>query len=140
MYIRQPVLYLKQKMTSKKRQFGDLGEKLAAKYLKNIGYDIIAVNFQNKYGRQLGEIDIIARDKKKNELIFVEVKTRGLAKYQDTLPEENITYSKLKKMERTAGVYLRQNRLDRENYRFDAISVWIDRAEKKAKIKHIPSL
>lgn len=125
-------------MITQKRQFGDLGEKTAARYLQDKGYKILGTNFQNKMGRKLGEIDIIAKDKE--EIVFVEVKTRDYAKYSDTLPEENINYWKLQRLAKTANLYLRQNRLEKAPFRFDAISVWLDREEKKAKIKHISHL
>ncbi len=121
-----------------KRNFGDLGEKLAAKYLKNKGYVILDLNFQNNFGRRLGEIDIIARDGE--ELIFVEVKTREINKYADTLPEENITHLKLMRLAKIADAYIRLKKLDHLDYRFDAISVWLDSKSKEAKIKHIRSL
>lgn len=43
-------------MPSKKREFGDLGEKIAERYLLDNGYFILEKNFQTK----TGEIDIIA--------------------------------------------------------------------------------
>ena len=124
--------------TTPKRNFGDLGEKLAARYLKEKGYVILDLNFQNNFGRRLGEIDIIARDGE--ELVFTEVKTREMNKYAETLPEENITHSKLLRLAKIADAYIRLKRLDNLDYRFDAISVWLDSVSKKAKIKHIQSL
>ncbi|HPN96359.1 MAG TPA: YraN family protein [Candidatus Moranbacteria bacterium] len=125
-------------MKTARRQFGDLGEKAAATFLKNLGYKIIEFNFQNNSGRMLGEIDIIAKDGR--EIVFVEVKTRQMEKYANTLPEENITYSKLHKLSRIANAYLRQKGWENEEYRFDAVSVWLDLEGKKAKIKHISHL
>lgn len=127
-------------MPSDKRKFGDLGEKVAVDFLKKKGYAILDTNYQNSLGRRLGEIDIVAKDPERKELVFVEVKTRELNKFEGTLPEENITFSKLRKIEKIASVYLRQNSHQRENYRFDAISVWLDEGQRKAKIKHIQSL
>ncbi|OWK27182.1 MAG: hypothetical protein US76_00830 [Parcubacteria group bacterium GW2011_GWA2_38_13b] len=43
-------------MPSKKRKFGDLGEKIAEQYLLKNGYFILEKNFQTK----MGELDIIA--------------------------------------------------------------------------------
>ena len=124
---------------SKKRTFGDIGEKAAVKYLENKGYKIIELNYKNTTGRMLGEIDIIAKDN--NEVIvFVEVKTREMQKYEDTLPEENISHLKLKKMSKISDIFLRQNGLNGAPFRFDAISVWLDLGSKRAKIKHIISL
>lgn len=127
-------------MVTAKRAFGDLGEKLAARYLHQKGYDIIESNYQNRLGRRLGEIDIVARDRNNQEIVFVEVKTRELTRYSDTLPEENITQAKLRKLAKIANFYLGQKKLEKENYRFDAVSVWLDLTQKTAKIKHISHL
>jgi putative endonuclease len=125
---------------TQKRNFGNWGEKIAAKYLQNKGYKILDANFQNGSGRRLGEIDIIALDKKSNELVFAEVKTRELNKYSDTNPEENITFSKLHKMEKIAQTYLKIKKSEDSAWRFDALSVWLDAKNKRAKIKHIIGL
>jgi len=127
-------------MTNETKQIGDLGEDAATKFLQNNGYEILDRNFQNNLGRRLGEIDIIAKELKNGEIVFVEVKTRGYEKYKNTLPEENITSAKLRKLNKIAGVYLRIKNLNNEPYRFDAISVWINTETNEAKIKHIPSL
>jgi putative endonuclease len=118
-----------------KNSLGQDGEKVAANFLQNNGYQILALNYQNSSGRRLGEIDIIA--KQKNELVFVEVKTRNFLKYRLTLPEENITPEKLRKINKIAQEYLRQNNLRACAYRFDAISVWLDYQTRRAKIKHL---
>lgn len=117
---------------------GKIGEEAAIKFLKKIGYIIVERNYQNNLGRRLGEIDIIAKENK--EIVFVEVKTRELSKYENTLPEENITRAKLHKLSKIASCYIRNNKLWNKAYRFDAISVWIDLNSRKAKIKHIRSM
>lgn len=119
---------------------GQTGEQVAANFLKSKGFEILDMNFQNDSGRRLGEIDIIAKDTKQNEIVFVEVKTREYTKYKDTLPEENITYQKLRKLDKIATIYLRQHKLANYAYRFDAVSVWLDFETRMAKIKHIQSL
>ncbi|HRY82506.1 MAG TPA: YraN family protein [Candidatus Moranbacteria bacterium] len=127
-------------MATNTKNLGNLGEEEAVKYLKNNGYEILDRNFQNNFGRRLGEIDIIALDPKEKEIVFVEVKTREFEKYKNTLPEENITYSKLRKLNKIANAYLRLKNLEDEAYRFDAISVWLSEITGEAKIKHIQSL
>jgi putative endonuclease len=122
------------------KKLGNLGEDTAVQFLKNNGYKILDRNFQNNFGRRLGEIDIIALDKAQKEIVFVEVKTRAYEKYSHTLPEENITYQKLRKLSKIASIYLRLKKLENQSYRFDAISVWLNQETQKAKIKHIPSL
>jgi len=121
-----------------KNSLGATGEKLAAEFLERNGFVIIEMNYKNTVGRRLGEIDIIAKEK--DEYVFVEVKSRNLIGYQNTLPEENITYSKLHKLSKIASQYLYQNNLRGANYRFDAISVWLDNDAKMAKIKHIRNI
>lgn len=125
-------------MITSKRKFGDIGEKLSAKYLKNKGYEILGFNYQNNLGRRLGEIDIIAKEKE--EIVFVEVKTREMKKYGATLPEENITRAKLHKLDKIAWMYLKSRNLNNSPYRFDAVSVWLNLDAKTAKIKHISHL
>ena len=53
---------------------GHAGEKLATKYLRDNGHKILYRNFRPLHG---GEVDIVCRDKRHNELVFVEVKTRS---------------------------------------------------------------
>jgi putative endonuclease len=123
-----------------KRRLGNLGETISANYLKNKGYEIIALNYANPSGRLLGEIDIIAKDLKKDELVFVEVKTREMQKFLHTNPEENVDWRKLQKLNKIAYFYLQQKHLDNMDYRFDIIAIWIDTSRRTAKIKHIKSI
>lgn len=117
-----------------------MGEKIAADFLQRKGYEIFGTNYQNSSGYRLGEIDIIAKDLSSEEIVFVEVKTRDYQKYKETLPEENITRSKLRKMEKIANSYLLKNNLRDKPYRFDAISIWLDLSAKRAKVKHLRSI
>lgn len=126
-------------LTSKK-VLGNLGETISANYLKQKGYEIIALNYTNSSGQRLGEIDIIARDLKKTELVFVEVKARAMQKFKDTNPEENVDYRKLQKLNKIAYFYLKQNNLTDQAYRFDIIALWINLETRRAKIKHIKAL
>jgi putative endonuclease len=127
-------------MTGTESQTGQTGEQVAANFLQNNGYEILGMNFKNDSGRRLGEIDIIAKDIAADELVFVEVKTRDFQKYKDTLPEENITRDKLRKLSKIANAYLNQQNLRDKNYRFDAISVWLNHETRMAKVKHIPNI
>ncbi len=71
-----------------------------------------------------GEIDIIALDK--NEIVFVEVKTRTNNNYGD--PLDAITPYKIKSLKRTINYFLTHEGrgfLDMA-YRIDAISVLVD--------------
>lgn len=121
---------------SSAHSLGNLGELLAVRYLKNKGFEILERNYQNSSGKRLGEIDIIALERSSQELVFVEVKTRNFA-YLGTRPEENITRSKLRKLNRIAEDYLRNHAKKSRSYRFDALSVFINSKDKRCRISHL---
>lgn len=127
-------------MLNSKENIGKQGELIASNFLQDHGYKILEMNYKNSLGKRLGEIDIIAKDKAADELVFVEVKTRRLQGNEDTLPEENITRSKLHKIMRIAGSYLNRQNWQDKNYRFDAISVWLDWKTRTAKVKHLKNI
>lgn len=123
----------------KEKNIGLRGEELARKYLKRKGYKIIDSNYQNKIGRRLGEIDIIA--KFEEQIIFVEVKSRVAKLGNFILPEENITRDKLHKLEKIAKDYIRENNLWDKAYRFDAVLILFDKDEKEAvEFRHLESI
>ena len=74
-------------------ELGKIGEKLAAEYLINKGYEILAQNFYF----DKAEIDIIAK-KDNNTLVVVEVKTRNSDFFGD--PQVFVTPSKIKRLKR----------------------------------------
>ena len=103
-----------------KKEIGYLGEELATKYLKEKNYEIIQRNFICRQG----EIDIIALDKTKKELVFIEVKTRTNNKYGN--PSESVNENKQKHIYRTAEYYTYKNKLDKMLIRFDIIEININ--------------
>ena len=94
------------------RARGNIAEEHGCEYLRQHGYRIIDRNVYNRFG----EIDIIAmRD---NVLHFVEVKSAQ--NYEQAV--NNITPSKLQKLNRTIQMYLQQKRLNLD-YCVDALIV-----------------
>lgn len=93
------------------------------------------MNYCNTIGRRLGEIDIVAE--KSGELVFVEVKSRLKGNDTDILPEVSITREKLRKLERIAQCYLRENKRETNPYHFDALAILYDPTLKKASIRHL---
>lgn len=94
---------------------GKIGEALAVKFLQEKNYKIIETNFKIFEG----EIDIIAFDKKENELVFIEVKTRKNDNFG--APEEFVNTSKLRKIKKAVFTYLSKN--PHEYFRIDVISI-----------------
>ncbi|MBC8016794.1 MAG: YraN family protein [Sporomusaceae bacterium] len=96
---------------------GDFGERAAAGYLEEAGYEIL----KRKYRLKIGEIDIIA--KLNNTLVFVEVKTRSSSRYG--FPAEAVTYRKQQKIVNTALCYLNYINKPTACCRFDVIEVFL---------------
>jgi putative endonuclease len=110
-------------------EIGDRGERLAADYLRANGYHLILANFKVPIGRNrtgasiTGEIDIIALDGE--TLCFVEVKTRTSIDFAE--PHANVTRRKQRQISRTARVYRRIFGLADLAYRYDVVSVILER-------------
>lgn len=102
---------------------GDFGEEKAAKYLKRQKYKIIKRNFKN----QLGEIDIIARQK--DVVVFVEVKTRTDESFG--FAAEAVDSKKQQKIRNVAALYTQKHNIS--NFRFDVVEVYL----KDGRINHI---
>jgi putative endonuclease len=100
---------------NQRQQFGRESESIVAKQLKKKGYKILEQNYRN----QLGEIDIIAKDKK--TLVFVEVKARRSDRYGS--PKWAITPKKQRQMSKVALYYLKVTRQMNVKARFDVVTV-----------------
>lgn len=81
-----------------------------------------------------GEIDIIAKDLNRKEIVFIEVKTRNNASYG--MPAEAVDYYKKKHIIKSAKYFIHINKLEDEYIRIDVIEVYIDKAG-ICKINHI---
>ena len=110
-----------------RHETGKIGEDIATKYLQQSGYEIIKRNFECK----IGEIDIIAKDK--DEIVFVEVKTRASTLYG--LPKEAVDQTKKKHIYRSAEFYIYIKHLENKPVRIDVIEVYKKRG--KFKVYHI---
>jgi putative endonuclease len=100
-------------MAKYKKEIGAWGEGIAADWLAERGYSIIARNVRTPYG----EIDIIAQQG--DVTIFVEVKT--LTSSANFFPETNITPIKQQHMLNTAQHYAAEHEID--HWQIDAIAV-----------------
>ncbi len=106
-------------------QIGQRGEELAAAYLQQQGYSIIAANFvipvgRNRIGAVISvEIDLVAYDAEK--LCFIEVKSRASDWFAP--PQANVDRRKQRQIARAARAYLRMFDLAGEPYRFDVVTV-----------------
>lgn len=131
----------------KKNKIGAIGEKIAARFLKNKGFTILDQNYLKKWG----EIDLIARKKVKNKqtIHFIEVKTvsyetktylnkaRAIREWR---PEERVTREKLQKMHRTIESWLGENNSEDIDWQIDVVAVRVVPHEKYATVKYIQNV
>ena len=102
-------------MLNKRQQFGKESESLAARHLKKNGYKILERNYRN----ELGEIDIIAKEK--GVLVFVEVKAGKTPFYGN--PKWAVTPKKQRKISMVALYYLKTTHQTHVKARFDVVAV-----------------
>ena len=110
------------------RQFGDMGEEIAAKYLQDNGYEIID---RNVHYSRFCELDNDA--KKKNTTVFVEVKTRKTDAFGT--PFEAITKTKYENIKKGALNYLAEH--PSKNYRIDVVGITL---KPELKIEHLQNV
>lgn len=110
-----------------KQEIGKSGEDIAAEYLTSKGYNVIERNFECRQG----EIDIIALDK--NEVVFVEVKTRRNKTYG--LAAEAVNDVKKKHLWKAVEYYVYSRNLQNNFIRIDVIEVYLNRD--RVQINHI---
>lgn len=114
---------------SENQALGKVGENLACRYLKEKGYKILCRNFRCRQG----EIDIIAQDK--NEIVFIEVKTR--ISLNSGLPSEAVNKQKKKHILKVSKYFIYINKLEGRNIRFDIIEIY---KKDKFYINHIKNI
>ncbi|MEW5805451.1 MAG: YraN family protein [Patescibacteria group bacterium] len=112
---------------------GQLGEQIAADYLKKQGYKILARNFKTK----LSELDLVA--KKGRVLVFVEVKAG--ATNQNFFPEEHFNKAKIKKLKKAIEIYLisEKIKLEKQAIRLDLVAIELDNGSLKA-LRHYQNI
>lgn len=110
------------------RQFGDMGEEIAAKYLQDNGYEILD---RNVHYSRFCELDIVA--KQKNTLVFVEVKTRKTDAFGT--PFEAITKTKHENIKKGVLNYLSEHNY--KSYRIDVIGITL---KPELKIEHLQNV
>ena len=120
-----------------RKEIGNLGERIAANYFKARGCEILEMNFENKFGYRVGELDVVVRDLKTDEIIFAEVKTRQSGTSNSSSPEIAISRGKYRKLSKIISAYLRKNNLLGSNYRLDAIAIELDMKTRKANLRHL---
>src|SRR5580698_1411870 len=100
-------------MTQATNEFGELGERIAARWLERGGWRILARRFRS--GRR--DIDLVVQ---RDELIvFVEVKARTGSDFGD--PVEAVDHRKRRELTKSAQTWVDRHGRSGESYRFDVM-------------------
>src|SRR6516164_7817915 len=123
---------LKARLTGKARpehlRRGELGERVAKKYLRRLGLKFLTANFRS----DRGEIDLIFRDA--DCLAFVEVKTRSSEEWER--PAAAVDKERRQRLSRAALDYLRLLKNPAVKTRFDIVEVLLAKGEVK-EVRHL---
>jgi putative endonuclease len=111
-----------------RRSIWDTWEDIATQYLESKGFEIIARNYQIKWG----EIDIIARDG--DITVFIEVRYRRDESHGH--PLDTFGVMKRRALKRTAYMYIHKNKVDPDMIRIDFIGI-MPRAEWGHRVWHV---
>jgi putative endonuclease len=121
--------------TDPRRALGERGERLAVAHLRRAGYEVLARNWRSRHG----ELDIVAADRR--ALVFCEVKTRvaggrsGPAAGLDAIGIRKQRRLRMLAREWLAGEA--GSRPGRDELRFDAIGVTVDRGGALLALEHV---
>jgi len=113
------------------KPLGLRGEEAAARFLKRLGYQIVARGDRLKPG----EIDLVAVDGR--TVVFVEVKTRESADAGH--PSEAVDAAKQRRLTRAAVTFLKHHRLLESPARFDVVAITWPAGQRRPTIEHIPN-
>lgn len=113
-------------MTRERLDLGRIGEDIALKKIKDLGYKKIAQN----YRCPLGELDLIARDK--DCLVFIEIKTRRGK--STAWAKEAVDERKRRKLSLLAMAYMKSHGLQEVRARFDVVAVCLDEGRPQVEV------
>lgn len=108
-------------------ELGRIGENIIADYITKLGYKVVERDFECNQG----EIDIVAKDKE--ELVFIEVKTRTDISYGEA--SEAVTDTKKRHLINSIKYYIYKQKLENQPIRIDVAEVYINKG--KVKVNYI---
>jgi putative endonuclease len=108
------------------KRLGDLGEELAVRHLRSLGYRVVARNYRCR----LGELDCVAVQGR--TLVFLEVKARRSDDFGG--PLEAVDRRKRRRMTRLARYYTLQHNLGDVAQRFDVVAVWFEGGKPRVEV------
>ena len=116
-------------MTQATNEFGELGERIAARWFERSGWRVLARRF--RAGRR--DIDLVIE--REGLIAFVEVKARTGAEFGD--PVEAVHRRKQRSLTKSAQTWIARHGRSDEKYRFDVLGVLL--RDRRVFVRHIPA-
>lgn len=114
-------------MSAARQAFGQLGERVAERWLRKLGYKVVNRRFRNGHR----DIDLVVE--RDGTVAFVEVKARAGDRFGG--PIEAVNWKKQKELTRSALTWISRHGRSGEDYRFDVVGVLIQ--GETVRIRHI---
>jgi len=108
-------------MSAARQAFGELGERIAERWLRRRGWKVVQRRFRNGHR----DIDLVVE--RDGTVAFVEVKARRGAEFGG--PVQAVNHRKRKQLERSAMVWIDRHGREAESYRFDVVGVLLTGAD-----------
>jgi putative endonuclease len=108
-------------MSAARQAFGELGERIAERWLRRRGWTVVQRRFRSGHR----DIDLVVE--RDGTVAFVEVKARRGAEFGG--PVQAVNHRKRKQLERSALVWIDRHGREAESYRFDVVGVLLNGAE-----------
>src|SRR6476660_862742 len=114
-------------MSAAKQAFGELGERIAERWLRRQGWRVV----QRRYRSGHRDIDLVVE--RDGTVAFVEVKARRGSEFGD--PVEAVNWKKQKELTRSAHVWIDRHGRPFESYRFDVVGILVD--GDRVRVRHV---
>ena len=114
-------------MSAARQEFGELGERIAERWLKRKGWRVVQRRFRSGHR----DIDLVVE--REGTVAFVEVKARKGLAFGD--PIEAVNWSKQRELVRSASVWIDRHGRPMESYRFDVVGVLVE--GDRVRIRHV---
>jgi putative endonuclease len=114
-------------MSAARQEFGELGERIAERWLKRTGWRVLHRRFRSGHR----DIDLVVE--REGTIAFVEVKARRGDRFGQ--PVEAVNWRKRRELRRSALVWIDRHGRPDETYRFDVVGVLMK--GDRVRIRHV---
>jgi putative endonuclease len=114
-------------MSTASQAFGELGERIAERWLRRQGWRVINRRFRNGHR----DIDLVVE--RDQTIAFVEVKARRGADFGG--PVAAVNWRKQRELSKSAQVWIDRHGQSAETYRFDVVGVLVN--GEQVRVRHV---